>query len=100
MRALLLSLSLFLCSLGWAFGQEGRPPCGPAPKIAKGLQDKYGESPVSIGLQGNGNLLQVWASEERGTWTIVTTTPQGQSCIVAAGRLWENLPSKPPGKDA
>jgi hypothetical protein len=34
----------------------------------------------------------VYASEEKGTWTVVSTTPNGLSCIVAAGKTWESLP--------
>jgi hypothetical protein len=47
---------------------------------------------VAFGLQSNGNLLQVYSSEEKGTWTVVSTTPTGMSCIVAAGKRWESLP--------
>ena len=42
-KHVLLTLFLFLCAIGAAFGQEGRPPCGPAPLVAKSLKDKYGE---------------------------------------------------------
>jgi len=47
---------------------------------------------VAFGLQSNGNLLQVYASEDKNTWTVVSTTPAGLSCIVAAGKSWESLP--------
>ena len=69
-----------------------RMPCHDATEIAKQLNRKYDEAPVAFGLQTNGNLLQVYASEEKGTWTVVSTTPQGLSCIVAAGKRWETLP--------
>jgi hypothetical protein len=67
-------------------------PCHNATEIAKQLNSRYDESPVAFGLQSNGNLLQVYASEEKGTWTVVSTTPNGLSCIVAAGKSWESLP--------
>jgi hypothetical protein len=69
-----------------------RMPCHNATEIAKQLNSRYDESPVAFGLQSNGNLLQVYASEEKGTWTVVSTTPNGLSCIVAAGKTWESLP--------
>jgi hypothetical protein len=34
----------------------------------------------------------VYFSEEKDTWTVVSTTPNGVSCIVAAGKRWESLP--------
>ena len=69
-----------------------RMPCHNATEIAKQLGSKYDEAPVAFGMQSNGNLLQVYASEDKGTWTVVSTTPTGMSCIVAAGRRWESLP--------
>ena len=69
-----------------------RMPCHDSGEIAKQLDSKYDEAPVAFGLQSNGNLLQVYASNEKGTWTVVSTTPGGLSCIVAAGKRWEALP--------
>ena len=69
-----------------------RLPCHNAQEIAKQLSNRYEEAPVAFGLQSNGNLLQVYASEQKGTWTVVSTTPAGVSCIVAAGKSWEALP--------
>ena len=69
-----------------------RMPCHNASEIAKQLSSKYDEAPVAFGLQSNGNLLQVYSSEEKNTWTVVSTTPAGMSCIVAAGKRWESLP--------
>jgi hypothetical protein len=66
--------------------------CHNANEIAKQLNSRYDESPVAFGLQANGNLLQVFASAEKNTWTVVSTTPNGLSCVVAAGKTWESLP--------
>ncbi len=97
-------LAVFLTSLafaGGAFVESAaaqsppagmRMPCHDATEIAKQLSNKYSEAPVAFGLQSNGNLLQVYASMDKGTWTVVSTTPAGLSCIVAAGRSWESLP--------
>lgn len=74
-----------------------RMPCHDAMEIHKQLSKKYSEAPVAFGLQTNGNLLQIYASKESGTWTVVSTTPAGLSCIVAAGKSWENLPEAEDG---
>ena len=102
MRRLGLFLTSLVCASG-AFaipaGAQQMPPagmrmpCHNATDIAKQLSSKYDESPVAFGLQSNGNLLQVYASEEKNTWTVVSTTPNGLSCIVAAGKTWESLPA-------
>lgn len=69
-----------------------RMPCHNATEIAKQLGSKYDEAPVAFGLQSNGNLLQVYTSERKDTWTVVSTSPNGLSCIVAAGKRWEDIP--------
>jgi len=95
--------ALFIASLALACGiaassvsaqtAEGvRMPCHDAGEIAKQLSAKYKEAPVAMGLQSNGNLLQIYASDKKNTWTVVSTTPTGKSCIVAAGKRWESLP--------
>jgi hypothetical protein len=95
---LLLSAMVFACgAFASPLGAQMAPanprmPCHNATEIAKQLSNKYDEAPVAFGLQSNGNLLQVYSSEEKGTWTVVSTTPAGMSCIVAAGKRWESLP--------
>jgi hypothetical protein len=70
-------------------------PCHLYTEVARQLGASYDEAPVSLGLQSNGNLLQVFASTKSGTWTIVSTTPNGLACILAAGENWEDLSVKP-----
>ncbi|HEX2525351.1 MAG TPA: hypothetical protein VHL31_03490 [Geminicoccus sp.] len=72
-------------------------PCSRYDRIRQQLREEYAEEPVSLGLQSNGHLLQVFASAESGTWTIVSTAPSGTACVVAAGHDWETLP---PARDA
>lgn len=69
-----------------------RLPCSDYREVKRQLGAKYEEAPVSIGLQTNGNLLQVFASTRSGSWTIVSTSPSGKACIIAAGQRWESLP--------
>ncbi len=68
-----------------------RLPCFSYGEVARQLKGTYQEAPVSLGLQANGNLLQVFSSARSGSWTIVSTSPDGKACILAAGRNWENL---------
>ena len=63
-------------------------PCGPRQDLVKLLSDQYKESPVGIGLAQSGQLLEVFASSV-GSWSMVMTTTDGKTCIVAAGDNWE-----------
>ena len=69
-------------------------PCHDYREIRRQLADRYGEAPVSLGMRSNGEVLQVFASPQGGTWTIVSTSPSGLACILAAGRGWDAPPLK------
>jgi hypothetical protein len=58
-------------------------------ELAAKLEATYAEVPVSAGLGQDGNLVSVFASPDTGTWTLVMTSPQGTSCIVAVGEAWQ-----------
>ncbi|MEM1233196.1 MAG: hypothetical protein AAGH70_03640 [Pseudomonadota bacterium] len=74
--------------------------CATRDSIATALSIKYGEQPVSGGLQGDSRLVEVFVSEKDNTWTILVTEANGVSCIVAAGTNWAKeglLPAGIPG---
>lgn len=62
--------------------------CGKHDILIEALDRQYQERQRSLGLTGNGALIEVYASEE-GTWTILLTTPDGAACILADGEAWE-----------
>ena len=68
-----------------------RMPCHDYAEIARQLRATYEEAPVSLGLQTDGNLLQVFSSSTTGSWTIVSTSPTGLACVLAAGQHWQSL---------
>ena len=76
---------------------EGASACSQPKNIADLLHNDYSEKPVAYGVQGDGSLMQVYASRAGDTWTVVMTTPRGVSCIVAEGKRWESLPRQPDG---
>ena len=59
--------------------------CALRNSVTTGLSQKYKEQLVAGGLQDSQHLLEVWASSETGTFTIIMTLPNGTSCIVASG---------------
>lgn len=48
----------------------------------------YSEEAEAIGLNKDGTLLEVFVSPQ-GTWTVLLSSPQGQSCIAAIGEAWQ-----------
>lgn len=73
--------------------------CGARKTVVDRLTSKYGESRQSIGMAPKGRVVEVFASQETGTWTITVTSPNGVMCLVASGQSYENLdePVKPAG---
>ena len=63
--------------------------CGQRDDIVKQLQVKYGETRRSVGLQQGRGVVEIYASEKTGSWTILVTDPRGMSCLMAAGEAFE-----------
>ena len=65
--------------------------------VIEQLDRKYQEAPVAVGITNSGDLVEVLTTSDGSTWTIIVTTPQGMSCLVAAGEGWRTLKPKPEG---
>lgn len=88
---------------GWLFGlgalcfaatgpaEAANNRCGSHEKLVQILDDRYSETSVAYGLSASGQILQVYSSDDGASWTIVATTPQGQSCILATGKYWQTV---------
>jgi hypothetical protein len=62
--------------------------CGPRDAVVERLSSKYSEQLIGGGLQKtrtSESIMEVWASVETGTFTVLLTNPTGVTCIVAAG---------------
>ncbi len=65
--------------------------CDQRAKVIGHLAQKYQEAPVAIGVTTSGGMVEVLASGDGGTWTIILSNPNGTSCLVAAGEGWRAL---------
>jgi len=70
---------------------QGQPQCNERDNVLSLLAKKYKETPVAAGVTNTGGLVEVLTDTKSGTWTIIVTTPQGMSCLVAAGEGWRNM---------
>ncbi len=62
--------------------------CNKRDNVISLLANKYKEAPVAVGVTNTGGLVEVLSTGDGNTWTIIVTTPQGMSCLVAAGEGW------------
>lgn len=93
MRAAALALALVLAS-GPAAGQQ---PCARHEVVVERLAQIHGETLQSAGLTtGDTAIVEVYASEETGSWTILIVLPNGIACLIAAGQMWDASPAGRP----
>ena len=65
--------------------------CAPRDLVVTRLAEGYGETRQSIGLGANNSVIEVFASDETGSWTITMTAPNGITCLMASGQAFEML---------
>lgn len=63
--------------------------CGKRDEVIAQLQTVHGESRTSIGLQRNSQVMETYANQETGSWTIIVSMPTGVACLVAAGEAFQ-----------
>ncbi|MEM7488275.1 MAG: hypothetical protein AAF390_04030 [Pseudomonadota bacterium] len=85
--ATLTALALTLLTLpAQAAGQN----CGPRAAVVERLSVKFGETRRGIGLGTGNRIVEVFASDATGTWTVAVTLPNGRMCLIASGQSWED----------
>ncbi len=93
-----MTVAAFTAAFLYALGAEAAQ-CGKTDKVVGVLGSKYAERVVGMGVVGTRGFMQLFVAET-GTWTVLLTTPEGISCIIAAGDSYEALdgagPAVPP----
>lgn len=84
--------ALLVAGPAFAYGN-----CADRDIVTNTLEKKFGESPVGAGLDGDTELYEVWQSDDGGSWTILMTTAEGLTCVLASGTDWRTALPTPPG---
>ena len=97
----LTTAAALLLALTTDVAAQGRN-CGPRDAVMDRLAQGYGETRQSMGLGSNNAVIEVFASDETGSWTITVTQANGLTCLVASGQGYEQLAEAlpPKGDDA
>ena len=90
MRRELIALGLGATLTLAAQPAAAAPRCGPRAEVLEMLAERYEETRRGIGISGPTQVLEVFASTT-GTWTVLVTDPDGNTCLVASGQSWEDL---------
>lgn len=94
MRRLLIGVAyaVAMTSVAHAQGAAETSVCGTRTDVVKKLAAKFGELQQGAGLINKNRVLELWLSEETGSWTILMTRADGKTCIMAAGEHWKDQP--------
>lgn len=68
--------------------------CAPREVTLAQLAGKYAEAPAVRWLALNGGVVELLASPDGETWSLLITMPDGMACLIAAGELWQPLSTK------
>lgn len=86
---------MLIAALAWGgaseAGHRGGPDCDTRADVLALLAQKYKEAPIAFGVTNNGGLVEVLTDEHGTTWTIIVTSPEGVTCLVAAGEGWRDI---------
>lgn len=100
-----IAVTAFLWLAGDAHAQAAPTPdpapiggCGKRDAYVKMLNEKYQEYPRIEGLVGQFAVMEIYVSK-KGTWTVLQTFRNGQTCMTAAGGNWQEITPTIPGKD-
>lgn len=74
------------------------PQCGSRDQVTALLADRYGETRRAVGLAGEAAVMELYASDATGTWTITLTLPDGQMCLMASGAGYEAVTEDLPAR--
>ncbi|MBE7184605.1 MAG: hypothetical protein INR68_09390 [Methylobacterium mesophilicum] len=81
-----------IASVGAAFLPSAAPAaenlCGARVEIVSKLSQNYKEQPSAVGMVDKNAVLEVFVSDS-GTWTIIATGTDGNSCVLSSGDGWQ-----------
>ena len=60
--------------------------CGFRTEIIAQLNQQYGETRQGVMVLDDVSVLELWASEKTGSWTVLQSHVGGGSCLTARGR--------------
>lgn len=83
-----MAVVLSVAATGQASAQAARACVAQGAPLAEELGRQYGEVLTAAGVDANGNLIQVYSSDDKGTWTIAMTLPGGTTCVLSTGEGW------------
>lgn len=92
--------ALMLVGAAAPLAAQGAPAmiCGQRDHVVAQLRARFGEQVRSVGLAGQTRIVEVFASDETGSWTITVTSVDGTTCLMASGQHFQTVAPAPAGE--
>lgn len=71
--------------------------CGSRSLIVARLGTQYQERQLGAGLRDTNTILELWVSDNSGTWSALLSYADGTTCVMATGSYWRMPETTPPG---
>ena len=75
-------------------------PCTSRADMLDHLAVEYRETPIAAGVTASGGLVELLVNPVDHSWTLILSTPNGQSCLLATGEGWRPAPRREDGPQA
>jgi hypothetical protein len=85
------SFAVFLVVFGLCTSPASAQSCGTRDVMLDRLASHYGETRRGMGLGSDNGVMEMFASDDTGSWTITVTRPDGRMCLVASGDSYEQM---------
>lgn len=72
-----------------ATGQTNQ--CSTRDDIVQSLNSDFGETRRSVALASDNTMVEVFASDRTGSWSITVTLPTGHTCVVSSGQAYQEI---------
>ena len=92
-----MSQQMFALSFGLAAAlaadlAHSAPQCDSRETLTALLADRYAETRRALGIAGQAAaVMELYASDATGTWSITVTLPDGRMCLMASGANYETV---------
>lgn len=96
-RMVPIAIAILATVLVAAAAVASQSGCAPRADILERFAAQYDEVPVAAGITAAALLVEVLASADGASWTIIATSSDGVSCLIAAGEGWRNVVAEPRG---
>ena len=93
-----IALAVVMAVLAFAGLALAQRVCDDRETLLTQLAKQYNEAPIAVAVTSTGGMLEILATKDGSTWTLIVTKPPHGTCVFGAGENWRPVApvEKPP----